>query len=85
MFIEEMEASTRQRVLRVVSEEGPITAAGLAEHLQLTPAAVRRHLDALVEDGTLDGASHGTGVGTQPLLDLQGVGDGAAGPGRVLP
>ncbi|WP_373681295.1 helix-turn-helix transcriptional regulator [Segeticoccus rhizosphaerae] len=54
MFIEEMEASTRQRVLRVVSEEGPITAAGLAEHLQLTPAAVRRHLDALVEDGTLD-------------------------------
>lgn len=49
-----MEASTRDRVLRVVSEEGPITASELGEHLRLTPAAVRRHLDALVEDGTLE-------------------------------
>jgi predicted ArsR family transcriptional regulator len=33
---------------------GPSTAAALAERLELTPAAVRRHLDHLLEDGTLE-------------------------------
>jgi predicted ArsR family transcriptional regulator len=37
----------------MVSAEGPITAAELGRHLDLTPAAVRRHLDALVEQGTV--------------------------------
>src|ERR1700710_472103 len=33
---------------------GPSTAAALAERLQLTPAAVRRHLDQLIEEGALE-------------------------------
>lgn len=42
---------TRDRVFRLVLEVGPVTAADLADRLELTPAAVRRHLDALVELG----------------------------------
>jgi predicted ArsR family transcriptional regulator len=45
---------TRERVVRSVMVNGPSTAAALAERLQLTPAAVRRHLDHLLEDGTLE-------------------------------
>jgi predicted ArsR family transcriptional regulator len=37
----------------MVSADGPITAAELGRHLDLTPAAVRRHLDALVEQGAV--------------------------------
>ena len=35
-----------------MQESGPLTAAALAERLALSPAAVRRHLDALVADGS---------------------------------
>ncbi len=45
---------TRERVVRSVMVNGPSTAAALAQRLQLTPAAVRRHLDHLLEDGTLE-------------------------------
>lgn len=45
------DASTRDRVARAVLERGPVTAADLAAELGLTPAAVRRHLDALLEEG----------------------------------
>ena len=45
------DAPTRQRVARTLLELGPSTAAALAERLALTPAAVRRHLDHLVETG----------------------------------
>ena len=45
---------TRERVVRSVMVNGPSTAAALAERLQLTPAAVRRHLDQLIEEGTLE-------------------------------
>lgn len=48
-----LESRTRSRVLHMVSAEGPITAAELGRHLDLTPAAVRRHLDALVEQGAV--------------------------------
>lgn len=37
----------------MVSADGPITAAELGRHLDLTPAAVRRHLDALVAQGSI--------------------------------
>lgn len=37
----------------MVSSDGPVTAAELGRHLDLTPAAVRRHLDALVEQGAV--------------------------------
>jgi len=39
-------------VARLVQQSGPLTAAALAERLQLSPAAIRRHLDALVADGS---------------------------------
>ncbi|MFC6697481.1 helix-turn-helix transcriptional regulator [Nocardioides daphniae] len=40
---------------RSILENGPSTAAALAERLQLTPAAVRRHLDHLVGEGVVEG------------------------------
>jgi predicted ArsR family transcriptional regulator len=45
---------TRQRVVRSILDNGPSTAAALAERLDLTPAAVRRHLDQLLEEGTVE-------------------------------
>lgn len=48
------ESSTRARVARLILEHGPITAAALGERLGLTPAAVRRHLDALFGDGMIE-------------------------------
>jgi predicted ArsR family transcriptional regulator len=45
---------TRQRVARSVLVNGPSTAAALAERLDLTPAAVRRHLDQLLDEGILE-------------------------------
>jgi predicted ArsR family transcriptional regulator len=44
---------TRDAVARLILERGPKTAAALAEQLELSPAAIRRHLDALVADGLL--------------------------------
>ncbi|WP_106818598.1 helix-turn-helix transcriptional regulator [Janibacter massiliensis] len=48
------EGGTRARVLEVVTRSGPVTAVGVAEELGLTPAGVRRHLEALVADGTIE-------------------------------
>jgi predicted ArsR family transcriptional regulator len=45
---------TRQRVARSILVDGPSTAAALAQRLDLTPAAVRRHLDQLVDDGAVE-------------------------------
>jgi predicted ArsR family transcriptional regulator len=50
----EDDQSTRQRVVRSILVDGPSTAAALGERLDLTPAAVRRHLDQLVEDGSVE-------------------------------
>jgi predicted ArsR family transcriptional regulator len=44
---------TRERVLALLLELGPSTAATLGERLGLTQAAIRRHLDALLEDGAV--------------------------------
>lgn len=46
--------STRERVARSILVNGPSTAADLAERLDLTPAAVRRHLDHLLAQGALE-------------------------------
>ena len=51
--VPEGDAPTRARVVRSILERGPSTAADLAQLLELTPAAVRRHLDHLVELGTV--------------------------------
>ncbi|MCY7397014.1 MAG: transcriptional regulator [Nocardioides sp.] len=48
-----VDLSTRQRVERSILVEGPSTAAALAVRLDLTAAAVRRHLDQLVDDGEI--------------------------------
>ena len=50
----EIDQSTRQRVVRSILDHGPSTAAALADRLDLTAAAVRRHLDQLAEDGLLE-------------------------------
>jgi predicted ArsR family transcriptional regulator len=47
------DARTRDRVRSLLLELGPSTASVLGERLGLTPAGVRRHLDALVADGTV--------------------------------
>lgn len=44
---------TRDRVLSLLLELGPSTAAALGERLGLSGPGVRRHLDALVADGTV--------------------------------
>lgn len=43
----DVETNTRERVLRLVVEQGPVQAADLAGTLNLTSAAIRRHLSAL--------------------------------------
>jgi predicted ArsR family transcriptional regulator len=51
--LEHVDAPTRQRVARAILEHGPSTAATLAELLDLTPAAIRRHLDHLLAGGAV--------------------------------
>ncbi|MGY1453009.1 helix-turn-helix transcriptional regulator [Streptomyces sp. SS8] len=45
---------TRNKVARSILDHGPSTAAELAQRLELTQAAVRRHLDALVSEGVVE-------------------------------
>jgi predicted ArsR family transcriptional regulator len=45
---------TRNRVARSILDHGPSTAAELARRLELTQAAVRRHLDSLVGEGVVE-------------------------------
>ena len=54
MEIQEVDAPTRERVAETLLELGPSTAAVLAGRLDLTPAAVRRHLDHLVLEGAVE-------------------------------
>jgi predicted ArsR family transcriptional regulator len=42
---------TRQAVARLLLQHGPVTTVVIADELGLSPAAVRRHLDALIADG----------------------------------
>jgi predicted ArsR family transcriptional regulator len=44
------DARTRDRVTRVLLENGPATAGALAERLGVTSTAIRRHLETLVAD-----------------------------------
>lgn len=46
--------STRDRVLRRISEAGPVTATALCDELGLTDTAIRRHIDGLLADGLID-------------------------------
>jgi len=42
---------TRHEVARLLLEQGPIGAVKVAQELGISPTAIRRHLDALVNDG----------------------------------
>src|SRR5690625_1404274 len=46
--------STRQKVMHAVLSHGPVSAATIGKKLGLTAAAVRRHLDALEEEGLVE-------------------------------
>ena len=62
----EADERTRDRVLAAVLERGPVSAAELGSGLGFTPAAVRRHLDALSRDGLIEvkrGGSTSAGAG----------------------
>lgn len=59
-----VEARTRGRVRQTISEQGPLTAAALASRLGLTPAAVRRHLDLLAEQGAIEERAPATAGGS---------------------
>ncbi len=50
---EDKERSTRERLLRLVVEAGPVSVVQLARDLDLTPAGVRRHVAALEEEGQI--------------------------------
>lgn len=45
------DGSTRREIVRLLLESGSITAAEISGKLGISPAGVRRHLEALVEDG----------------------------------
>lgn len=45
------EGDTRSAVLRLLLEDGPISASDLGRRLGISAAGVRRHIDALVEEG----------------------------------
>ena len=47
------QTGTRERVRSLLLALGPSTAATLSDRLGLSPAAVRKHLDALLTDGTV--------------------------------
>jgi predicted ArsR family transcriptional regulator len=49
-----LESRTRDRVLRVVSQEGPVSIPGLVDRPGLTETAVRRQVDALHAEGLVE-------------------------------
>lgn len=48
------ELKTREVIARSILENGPSTALALSERLGITPAGIRRHLDALVEEAIIE-------------------------------
>lgn len=76
---------TRDRVTRLLLEHGAATAADLGAELGLSPAAIRRHLDAMVTDGDVvarDQAVRGHRGRGRPAKEfhLTEVGRGRCGP-----
>jgi DeoR family transcriptional regulator, suf operon transcriptional repressor len=60
--------STREQVLRLVRSHREVTVAQLAESLDLSHHAVRRHLDGLRADGLVDAKLERHGVGRPSLV-----------------
>ncbi|HEY2223707.1 metalloregulator ArsR/SmtB family transcription factor [Actinomycetospora sp.] len=84
---------TRDAVVRVLLEQGPTTAGVLADQLRLSGPGVRRHLDALVDEGSVAtrDAPHSAGrkrgrPARQFLLTASGrarIGRGEDGPAEL--
>ena len=53
---------TRDAVVRSILENGPSTAVVIGARLRLTPAGIRRHLDLLIADGTLESREPRTAI-----------------------
>lgn len=60
----ESDSSTREQILHLVVERGPVSVLDLAKDLGLTPAGVRRHIAAMEEAGEI--AVHTSARGTSP-------------------
>jgi DeoR family transcriptional regulator, suf operon transcriptional repressor len=56
-------SSTKQDILRQLLKQGQTTAQDLAEQLQISPQAVRRHLKDLEEEGLIEFESMQVGMG----------------------
>ena len=54
---------TRAAVVELLVDEGPLTASDIAEHLGMSAAGVRRHLDILTSSGDVETAAPGFGKG----------------------
>jgi predicted ArsR family transcriptional regulator len=50
----ELARGTRDRIVQILLRNGPSTTSAVAERLGLTDAAVRRHLDALLDQGLVE-------------------------------
>jgi len=61
-----VEATTRHRVMRHIVEHNRVTAADLAAAFHLTPAAIRRHLTVLVDQGMVRQCPADAGAARQP-------------------
>ncbi|MFT3900130.1 MAG: transcriptional regulator [Gordonia sp. (in: high G+C Gram-positive bacteria)] len=58
-----VDGQTRQLVVELLGEDGPLTAGDIAERLGISPAGVRRHLDALLDGGEVETAQTDQGFG----------------------
>lgn len=50
---EQHDVGTREQVLDLIVEKGPVTASAIARQLGLTTAAVRRHITVLEDSGDI--------------------------------
>ncbi|GED98074.1 helix-turn-helix transcriptional regulator [Gordonia crocea] len=57
------DGQTRQAVVELLGADGPLTAGDIADRLGISPAGVRRHLDALLATGDVETAQTGQGFG----------------------
>ncbi len=46
-----VEGETRRQIMIVMLKDAPVSASTIAATLELTPTGIRRHIDALIEDG----------------------------------
>lgn len=52
------DGETRRRIMLALLQTGPLTAAELARDMNMTPAGIRRHIDALEREGLAEVSPH---------------------------